>query len=89
MKVVMDRCFALGGPEGHDMEGKHYGIILTFANTDPFKSGTINAIRTFQDSFSSGIVDIICGNALEAGEIKQNRELMDRAYELGRQLAKT
>jgi multimeric flavodoxin WrbA len=89
MKVVMDRCFALGGPEGHDMEGKRYGIILTFANTNPFKSGTINAIRTFQDSFSSGIVDIICGNALEAGKIKGNKKLMDRAYELGRQLAKT
>lgn len=89
MKVLMDRCFALSGPEGHDMEGKHYGIILTYANPDHFKSGTINAIRTFQDSFSSGIVDILCGNAMEAGIIEENISLMDRAYNLGKQLAKT
>ncbi len=88
MKVVMDRCYALGGPEGHDMEGKQYGVILTFANSDPFKSGTINAVRTFQDSFSSGIVDILCGKASKAGEIKKNQQLMDRAFKLGRKLAK-
>jgi multimeric flavodoxin WrbA len=86
MKVFMDRCFALGGPEGHDMEGKRYGIILTYANTDHFKSGTINAIRSFQDSFTTGIVDTVCGNATEAGEISENRNIMDRAYNLGKQL---
>lgn len=89
MKVLMDRCFALGGPEGHDIEGKRYGIILTYANPDHFKSGTINAIRTFQDSFSTGIVDIICGNAMEAGKIKENEKIMDRAYTLGKQLVQT
>ena len=87
MKVFMDRCFALGGPEGHDMEGKRYGIILTYANPDYTKSGTINAVRTFQDSFRSGIVDIICCNAEEAGIAKKNRAYMERAYELGKQLA--
>ncbi|NNL31904.1 MAG: flavodoxin family protein, partial [Flavobacteriaceae bacterium] len=89
MKVFMDRCFALGGPEGHDMEGKRYGILLTYANTDHFKSGTINAIRTFQDSFSTGIVDIVCGNAMEAGKIKENKIIMDRAYALGEHHAKS
>ncbi|NNG02027.1 MAG: flavodoxin family protein [Desulfobacteraceae bacterium] len=89
MKVFMDRCFALGGPEGHDMEGKRYGIILTYANSDHFKSGTINAIRTFQDSFRTGIVDIICGNAMGAGEIKENRSIMDSAYNLGKQLVRS
>ncbi|RPI77303.1 MAG: flavodoxin family protein [Desulfobacteraceae bacterium] len=88
MKVFMDRCYALGGPEGHDLEGKRYGVILTYANIDPFKSGAINAVRTFQDSFSTGIVDIICGQAKEAGEIKKNRELMERAYRLGKELCR-
>jgi hypothetical protein len=85
----MDRCFALGGPEGHDMEGKRYDIILTYANSDHFKSGAINAIRTFQDSFSSGIVDILCANAMEAGIVKENMNLMDRAYNLGEQIVQT
>ncbi len=87
MKVFMDRCFALGGPEGHDMEGKQYGIILTYANADHFKSGTINAVRTFQDSFPTGIVDILCGNAAEAGAIKHHKLLMERAYHLGKLLS--
>lgn len=89
MKVFLDRCYALGGPEGHDMEGKQYGIILTYANSNHFQSGTINAIRTFQDSFSTGIVDIICGNAMEPGEIIKNSAVVDRAYKLGQLLAQT
>lgn len=87
MKVFMDRCFALGGPEGHDMEGKQYGIILTYANADHFKSGAINAVRTFQDSFLAGIVDILCGNASDAGSIKHNKPLMERAFQLGKRIS--
>lgn len=86
MKVVLDRCFALSGPEGHDMENKQYGVILTYGNTEPFKSGTINAVRTFQDSFQTGIIDFICANVMDAGEINSNPELVKRAFELGRRL---
>ena len=89
-KLFMDRCYALGGPQGNNLSGKKIGIVLTYGDSDPFNSGAVNAIRTFQDAFNyigATIVDMIYGSALEAGEIRVNRELMRKAYELGRNLA--
>jgi multimeric flavodoxin WrbA len=89
-KLFMDRWYALGGPEGHSFKGKRFGIILTYADTDPFTSGAVNALRTFQDALNyveASIVGMIYGSAWEAGEIKKNQALMDKAYELGKQLA--
>jgi len=50
-KLFMDRCYALGGPEGNALRGKQIGIILTYADPDPFVSGAVNALRAFQDGF--------------------------------------
>jgi multimeric flavodoxin WrbA len=89
-KVFMDRWYALGGPEGHAFAGKRFGIVLTYADADPFSSGAINALRTFQDALSyvkASIVGMVYGSAWDAGEIKKNKELMEKAYELGKQLA--
>lgn len=87
-KVFLDRCYALGGPEGHDMDGKSYGIILTYAGRDPFRSGAINAVRSFQDSFGSQILGFVYGTAHHPGEIKANIEIMDKAHTLGGQIGK-
>jgi len=94
MKLFMDRCYGLGGdtsePEEHALAGKRIGIVLTYGGDDPFDSGAINAIRTFQDTFDyipAEIVDVVYGSALEAGEIQKNREVMEKAYELGKKLA--
>jgi multimeric flavodoxin WrbA len=93
-KLFMDRCYALGrypteGPPESVFGGKRIGIVLTYGDTDPFSSGAVNALRTFQDGFNyvrAHIVGFVYGSATEAGEIKQNRDLMEKAYELGRQL---
>ncbi len=72
------------------INGKQIGIILTYEDTDPFTSGAVNALRTFQDVFDylgADIVSMIYGRASEVGEIKSNQELMDRAYKLGQELA--
>jgi hypothetical protein len=85
----MDRLYALGGPQGNTLRGKQIGIILTYGDPDPFSSGAVNAIRTFQDAFSyigSTIVDMVYGSASEPGEIKVNHGLMERAYTMGQQL---
>jgi multimeric flavodoxin WrbA len=94
MKLFMDRCYSLGGdtdePEKHALAGKRIGIVLTYGGDDPFDSGAINAIRTFQDTFDyipAEIVDVVYGSADEAGEIQKNREVMEKAYELGKKLA--
>jgi multimeric flavodoxin WrbA len=91
VKLFMDRCYALGGDEieDHALAGKRIGIVLTYEGDDPFDSGAINAIRTFQDTFSyipAEIVDIVYGSANDPGEIKGNEDVMQKAYDLGRKL---
>ena len=88
-KLFIDRCYALGAPQGNALEGKRIGIVLTYGDADPFASGAVNALRTFQDMFAyigAPIVGMVYGSALEAGEIKTNRDLMEHAYELGKRL---
>lgn len=89
-KLFMDRWYSLGEEKDSAINGKQIGIILTYGDTDPFTSGAINAIRTFQDAFDylgAHIVGIVYGKASEAGEIKTDRSLMEKAYKMGQQLA--
>jgi hypothetical protein len=49
----------------------------------------VNALRTFQDAFKyigAELVGAVYGSAWKAGEIRQNKALMDAAYELGRKI---
>ena len=88
-KLFMDRCYALGGPEGYALAGKRIGILLTYGDSDPFNSGAVNAIRTFQDAYNyvgAEIVGIVYGSASEPGEIKSNKDVMNDAFELGKRL---
>ncbi len=88
-KLFMDRCYALEGPHGNALKDKNIGIVLVYGDTDPFSSGAVNAMRTFQDAFAyigSHIVGMVYGSALVAGEIKNNDKLMKKAYKMGRRL---
>jgi multimeric flavodoxin WrbA len=88
-KLFMDRCYALGGPQGNALAGKHIGVVLTYGDSDPFNSGAVNALRTFQDAYSyvgAEIVGTVYGSASEPGEIRENRDLMEKAYRLGRRI---
>ncbi len=88
-KLFMDRCYAFGVSGEYALKGKRIGIVLAYGGSDPFNSGAVNAIRTFQDAFAyvgAPIVGMVYGSASDPGEIAANRELMDKAFELGRQL---
>ena len=89
-KTFMDRLYAMQSPDGKfGLAGKQIGILFAYEGSDPFNSGTVNAIRTFQDMFNyigAEIVGMAYGSALKAGEIKNNQEVMEKAYELGKQL---
>ena len=89
-KLFIDRGFyALGGPQGNALAGKQIGIVLTYADTDPFTSGAVNALRTFQDIFhfvEANIVGMVYGSAWKAGEIQSQQNLLEKAYQLGQQL---
>lgn len=88
-KLCIDRWYALESPNGSALRGKQFGIALTYGDTDPFTSGAINAIRTFQDMFryiGANIAGIVYGSALEAGDIQANQNLLEQAYKLGQKL---
>jgi multimeric flavodoxin WrbA len=88
-KLFIDRCYALQGTQGNALAGKQVGIILTFGDTDPFSSGAINAIRTFQDMcryVQASIAGIVYGSASAAGEIRNQPALLEKAFQLGQQL---
>jgi multimeric flavodoxin WrbA len=89
-KLCIDRWYALQDPQGNALAGKQIGIVLTYGDTDPFTSGAVNAIHTFQDMFryvKANIAGMVYGSASKAGEIQSQQELMERAYKLGQRLA--
>jgi multimeric flavodoxin WrbA len=91
VKLCIDRWYALEGAGEHALAGKEVGIVLTYGDSDPYTSGAINAIRMFQDAFRyerADIVGFVYGSASEAGEIRAQPEVMQRAYALGQRLGK-
>lgn len=91
-KLFMDRCRPLWAPHNNIFKDLPIGILLAYADPDPFSSGAVDAIRTFQDAcqyLGSKIVGIVYGSASKAGEIRNNLSVMDKAFQLGQQLAGT
>jgi multimeric flavodoxin WrbA len=89
-KLFMDRLYAFVGPSGHGLAGKRMGLALTYGDADPFSSGAVNALRTFQDAaryVGAPVAGMVYGTAGAAGEIAGNAALMQEAFELGRALA--
>ena len=89
-KIFIDRCFALAAYDKNAFTRKRIAIAMSYGDTDPFTSGCINALRSFQDSFryvGARIVGMVYGSALEAGDIRSNEALLKEAEQLGRKLA--
>jgi len=89
-KVFMDRWYGLGGDEGYELAGKKFGVLLSYGDADPFASGAVNALRTFQDALhyiGAEMVGMVYGSASKAGEIQKNRAVMQEAFELGKKIA--
>lgn len=88
-KLWMDRCFALLPYAKEVFADKRIAIAMSYGDNDPFKSGCVNALRTFQDAYGyvqACIVGMVYGSAMDAGEIEKNEALMIEAEELGAQL---
>ena len=88
-KILMDRCFALPAYQKDPFLGKHIAIAMAYGGEDPFDSGCVNALRTFQDSFGyieSKLVGMVYGSAMEAGQIRSNEKVMQEAFNLGKKL---
>jgi multimeric flavodoxin WrbA len=88
-KLFMDRLYAFGAEGYKPLKGKHIGIILTYGDADPFSSGAVNALRSFQDAFAyigAPIKGMVFGSADKPGEVLANAGLLKEAYALGRKL---
>jgi multimeric flavodoxin WrbA len=92
-KLFMDRWYAFGADENYKvLAEKKFGIVLAYADADPFSSGAVNALRTFQDAFhylGAELVGTVYGSAWKAGEISKNKAVMKQAYALGEKIART
>lgn len=89
LKQVLDRCYALSTPTGHEFAGKRIGLVFTFGGEDAVDSGCMNAIRVFQDIFNfiqTPITGMVYGSSA-AGPVRGNKILMRKAYALGKHLA--
>jgi multimeric flavodoxin WrbA len=89
-KLFIDRWYAFETPQGSGLKGKKFGLILTYGDSDPYSSGGINAIRTFQDMMrylKAEVVGIVYGSANHEGEVVSQPKLLEQAYKLGERLA--
>jgi multimeric flavodoxin WrbA len=89
-KIFIDRCFGLPAYQKDPFRGKRIAIAMTYGDEDPFKSGCVNALRTFQDAYrytESPIVGMVYGSAMDAGQIRSNEKVMQEAFDLGKKLA--
>ncbi|MFC1878786.1 flavodoxin family protein [Chloroflexota bacterium] len=88
-KLCIDRWYALEGPGGSTLKGKQFVLILAYADSDPYSSGAINAIRTFQDMcryLKADLAGVLYGCAHNIGDIQENTELLEQAKNLGQSL---
>ncbi len=88
-KLWMDRCFALPSYARNPFAGKRIAIAMSYGGNDPFDSGCVNAFRMFQDAYGyvkAGIVGMVYGSAMDAGDITRHEALLQEAEELGKQL---
>jgi len=89
-KIFIDRLYAVGVGQKNIFKGKNFAFLMTYADPDPFVSGAVNALRSFQDicrHLEATVAGMVYGSAGGPGEIKGNADLMDQAYMLGRRLA--
>ena len=90
IKQFLDRCFAVAvnpDPEGKSLfADKKIAAVFSYGDTDVFRSGCNNALRTFQDICAytgAKWLGAVYGTADAPGEILSNSALLQEAEELG------
>lgn len=90
LKIFLDRCFAIAGSAEGPFSQKTIAATLVYGDVDPFVSGAVNAIRTFQDICGYTGAQwggVVYGSAMERDTLVKNEELLAQAKEMGRKLA--
>jgi multimeric flavodoxin WrbA len=90
LKLCIDRWYAFETPKGSLLRGKQFALLLAYGDTDPYTSGGINAIRTFEDMcryLKAPVAGILYATAMNPGDVKKQPDLLERAFNLGKKLA--
>jgi multimeric flavodoxin WrbA len=90
LKLAVDRFYALDSPDGHGLKGKSMALLMAYGDIDPYTSGAVNAIHTFEDMCrytGSPVAGILYGTASAQGEMAANTDLLEKAHKLGVKLA--
>ncbi|MDL2314143.1 flavodoxin family protein [Desulfovibrio sp. OttesenSCG-928-C14] len=93
LKQFIDRCYAVaagaepGAPS--PFASKKLGAVLAFGDDDPYLSGGVNALRSFQDTAAYCGADwagAVYGAAYDENELAGNAALLEQAFEYGKKL---
>jgi multimeric flavodoxin WrbA len=91
LKACIDRWYALTSGKSDVFKGRPVGIVLTFADSDVYTSGAVNAIHAFESMFrylEADFVGCVYGRLSRVGDAQKDAELMERARQLGEKLAR-
>ena len=90
MKTFLDRLYALFGEGRFDaLRGKRMAVALTYGVPDPFASGTMVALRMFQDAARGLEMDLtgwVSACCMGPGEVEKQGPVLAAARALGRKL---
>ncbi|WP_371804139.1 flavodoxin family protein [Candidatus Lokiarchaeum ossiferum] len=92
LKLFIDRCYANNYSKNYALKNKDIGIIMTYGASTLQSSGGIHGINSLKEMFdytNCNILKILHGSAYEAGEIRSNQKLMEKAYQFGFQIGHT
>lgn len=90
LKLCIDRWYSFQASGWRELQGKRFGVVLSYGDTDLYTSGAINAIHTFETMarfLHSPIVGIVHGSLNDVGDAEKHPELLMQAKELGMRLA--
>lgn len=93
LKQFIDRCYAVAiNPDGSQpgiFSRKKLGAVLVYGDADPFASGCVNAVRSFQDICTytgAAWSGAVYGSAHGSGEAAADTALLELAKAYGRNL---
>jgi len=90
LKLCIDRWYAFGANRYCDLHGKQFAILLAYGDSDAVTSGAVNAIHSFEDMchfLKADLVGVVHGSLSDIGDVQKHPELLERAHQLGRELA--
>lgn len=90
-KLCIDRWYAMELPSGFELAGKQIALLMVYGDTDLHTSGGITVIHTIEGIsryVGLNVAGIVHGSAMDEGDAEKDPKLMERAFELGRTLAK-